>query len=77
MSEKPFCFNCVYQEGYYRYKTASRGRNRLVVYYCTHPKHKKEWNKRKQICMARNGVYEKVTTRKKWCPLIKKVKVKA
>lgn len=67
------CEECDKCEGYYRYKTASHGRNRLVTYYCKH----EEGNDKGRhglgiICMSRDGVEDKVKTSPRWCPLKQK-----
>lgn len=62
---KQYCFVCKWMQGYYRYKTATRGRPRLVSFYCEffNP------DVRRRIVNARYGVAEKMKTSPRWCPL--------
>lgn len=61
------CRTCNYRQGYYRYKTATRGRNRLVDIYCEY--YGKDREKIRWIAKAKDGIEEKIKTRPRWCPL--------
>ena len=71
MRNVPHCFGCKHKENYYRYKTATRGRPRLVSSYCGHPKIKEEDGGFKRF--IENNRYGLIIVESPlWCPLRRK-----